>query len=181
MINNVIELSSGAEPASAADRAATGRRTVVLGLGNILLADEGVGVHTVTALRDDFGADDDVELIDGGTLSFTLAEAVHRAHSLIIIDAAQLHAEPGAVEVFEGAAMDHFVMTRKNTTVHEVSLFDLLAIAELCGQVPDRRALVGVQPRTIDWSDSMTEDLQRAVPEVARVTRALIQRWRTPG
>ena len=78
-------------------------KVLILGLGNTLLGDEGVGVHAVNRLQQEEPPLPDVVLMDGGTLSFTLAGPIEEAGSLIVIDAAQLGRAPGSVQVYEGA------------------------------------------------------------------------------
>lgn len=153
-------------------------KTLILGLGNTLLGDEGVGVHTIHRLRQasmDLG---DVELLDGGTLSFILAGPIEEADELIVIDAAQLDSEPGTVRFFKEADMDDFVLSKKNTSVHEVSLSDLLVITHLSGQLPQRRALIGIQPERIDWSDTLTDSVAQAIPSACDLIHELLCQWR---
>lgn len=151
--------------------------TVVMGLGNTLLCDEGVGVRALQGLVGDYGARPDVELVDGGTLSFTLAPLIEDASCLVIIDAAQMDAPPGTVRVFEGGEMDRFVGGNRKSSVHEVSLLDLLTIAHLAGHLPSRRALIGVQPGTVGWSETLTPPVAAALSTVHAHVRALLSGW----
>ena len=151
-------------------------KVVVLGLGNTLLGDEGVGIHAIQFL-DRRSWPPQVELIDGGTLSFTLAPILAAADGLIVIDAAQLQAPPGCVHTFLGDAMDRFVRTHRPSSVHEVGLADLLDIAQLSGELPARRALVAVQPQLMDWSDTLTPEAQQALPEIDHEVCRLIEAW----
>ena len=70
-------------------------KTVVLGLGNTLLCDDGVGIYALNQLQKNWQGESTVEFIDGGTLSFTLTEVLYHADNLIVIDAAQLSSTPG--------------------------------------------------------------------------------------
>jgi len=158
------------------------KKTLVLGLGNTLLADEGIGVHAIEHLSDyirQFYPDleDQVELLDGGTLSFTLAAAIEDSAQLIVIDATRLDAAPGTVRVFEGESMDTFLGTGKRSSVHEVSLLDLMAVAALSGHLPEQRALIGIQPENIDWSDALTPAVEKAIPAVCDHVIELVGRW----
>jgi len=150
---------------------------LVLGLGNVLLTDEGAGVHVVKQLAEAHPGMPEVEFMDGGTLSFTLANAIVATDSLIVVDTAALGAEPGTVQVFEGDAMDHFVSTGPKSSVHEVSLADLLAIAALEGLLPRRRALVGIQPQDFDWGDWPTEAVANALPNACDTVMEIVRRW----
>jgi len=152
--------------------------TLILGLGNTLLGDEGVGVKTVSYLQNTQPVLQTVEMLDGGTLSFILAGPVEDADNLIVIDAAQLNSAPGTVHLFEGQEMDQFVMRNKHNSVHEVSLSDLLVIAHLSGQLPQRRALIGIQPERIDWSDTLSDSVTQSVPVASDLVHELLMRWR---
>lgn len=151
--------------------------TLVLGLGNTLLGDEGIGVHVVHTLEKTCGAMERVTVLDGGTLSFTLASYIEDADHLIIIDAAQLHDAPGTISVFEGDDMDRFVTGNRNKSVHEVNITDILALSYLSGHLPARRALIGIQPKNIDWSNSLSEPLAHAIPKACAATQDLIKKW----
>lgn len=154
------------------------RKILVLGIGNTLLSDEGVGVHVIEALRDRFAEADQVELLDGGTLSFTLAGPIEEADSLVVVDAAELKSAPGAVRVFEGEKMDAFLTGNRKSSVHEVGLIDLMAIARLSGHWPAQRALVAIQPEKVDWGEAPTEKVAAAVPLACQHIQDLIGAWR---
>ena len=115
-------------------------KTLILGIGNVLLQDEGAGVHAIRLLATLAAQRDDIELMDGGTLSFSLAGAIEDADNLIVIDAARYDGEPGSTKVFVGEPMDAFIGSNRKCSVHEVSLIDLMAIALLAGRLPQRRA-----------------------------------------
>jgi hydrogenase maturation protease len=151
--------------------------TLVLGIGNTLLADEGVGVHAVHHLATYHDRLPDTEYLDGGTLSFTLAGPIEDADNLIVIDAAQLNAQPGTVRTFVGDDMDNFLNGQHKRSVHEVGLMDLMTIAKLADHLPRRRALIGIQPQKLDWGESPTEDVQAAIPQVCEKVVELIRKW----
>ena len=153
-------------------------KTLVLGLGNTLLGDEGAGVYAVRALQERHADLADVEFLDGGTLSFTLAGPIEEAGNLIVIDATQLKDRPGAIRVFEGEDMDRFLGSNRKSSVHEVSLMDLITIARLSESLPARRALIGIQPEYLDWSDAPTDKVARAIPVACDMAMDLIDRWR---
>lgn len=151
--------------------------TLVLGLGNTLLGDEGIGVHVIQKMQNEYSDLNGVTFLDGGTLSFTLASYIEEANNLVIIDAAQLNRTPGEISVFEGENMDHFVTGNRNKSVHEVNITDILALAYLTDHLPKRRALIGIQPKFIDWSDTLSEPVEQAIPNICKIARELIFRW----
>lgn len=152
-------------------------RTLILGIGNTLLSDEGVGVHVVRHLAAHHGDEPDLTFLDGGTLSFTLAGDIADHDFLIVVDAARLDAPPGTVRCFEDEAMDRY-LGRAQMSVHEVGLSDLMDMARLSDTLPRRRALVGIQPALLDWGDAPTAEVAPAVPEAARLVLGLVRRWR---
>lgn len=153
------------------------KKTLILGVGNTLLSDEGVGVRMLDYLCNQYPDLQHVTCLDGGTLSFTLAAWLETADNLIVVDAAELHEAPGTVQVFEGEAMDRFVATTRRS-VHEVSIGDLLAIARLTDTLPENRLLAAVQPQHIDWGSQLSPAVERARPEIARQVVAAIERWK---
>jgi hydrogenase maturation protease len=150
-------------------------KTVVVGVGNTLLADEGAGVHAMHFLKNNYELPD-TEFLDGGTLGFTLADALAEATHLIIFDAAELGAEPGVVRVLEGTELEDFLLSGSHS-VHEVGFADLMDIMRLLDCMPDEYALIGIQPETVDWGDRPGETVLAAIPKAAARAAALIDKW----
>ena len=150
--------------------------TLVLGIGNTLLSDEGVGVHVVTYLATHHATEPGATYLDGGTLSFTLADPIAEHDNLIVVDAARLGEAAGVVRCLEGDEMDRY-LTGNRQSVHEVSLMDLLDIARLSGCYPARRALVGIEPQDLGWGDAPSASVAPAVPQAAETVLALLRRW----
>lgn len=153
--------------------------TLVLGIGNTLLSDEGIGVHVTRYLSDHHAPLPDTEFLDGGTLSFTLAASIENADNLIVIDATQLNEAPGSVRAFVGDAMDTFLTGRSKRSVHEVGLMDLLSIATLTGRLPGKRALIGIQPHSMDWGEHPSAAVEAAIPMASDMALQLINEWKT--
>lgn len=152
-------------------------KTLVLGVGNTLLSDEGAGVHTVRLLQQRYGETPQASFVDAGTLSFALAPLIEEAGGLIVVDAAQLDAAPGTVRVYEGEELDRLLAARRRLSVHEVSLVDLLALVRLTGRLPARRALIGIQPQTFALGEQPSPAVARAIAEAGALAMALIRKW----
>ena len=150
--------------------------TLILGIGNTLLADEGAGIHMLDYLHRHYPELPDATCLDGGTLSFTLAPYIEAADNLIVIDAAELDAPPGTVEVFAGEDMDRFAGKTKRS-VHEVSLGDLLAIAHLTDAIPENRVLIAIQPEKVDWGSCLSNPVKQALPAAAQQIVERLGRW----
>jgi hydrogenase maturation protease len=152
-------------------------RTLILGIGNTLLTDEGVGIHVLQALEPSLANFPDITLLDGGTLSFTLAGPIEEADALIVVDAANIKTAPGEWKLFQGEEMDAFLMGNRKSTVHEVGLTDLRAIAILAGHWPDKRAMLAIQPDVVDWGEQPTPAVAAAISPVCAAIHALLKDW----
>jgi hydrogenase maturation protease len=152
-------------------------RTLVLGIGNTLLTDEGVGIHVLQALAPELANWPDITLLDGGTLSFTLAGPIEEADALIVVDAANIKSEPGEWALLKGDAMDAFLMGNRKSTVHEVGLTDLRAIAILAGHWPEKRAMLAIRPDVVDWGEFPTPAVAAAIPPACAAIVEQIREW----
>jgi len=152
--------------------------TLILGIGNTLLSDEGIGVHVVRYLQTQHPTLPQVRYLDGGTLSFSLAADIEAATQLIVIDAAQWHSPPGTVRQLFNADMDAFLQ-RPSLSVHEVSLLDLLDISRLTGHCPAQRALIGIQPAKLDWGTQPSPAVAQVIPTAAMMALDLSKTWQT--
>ncbi len=151
--------------------------SLVLGLGNVLMGDDGAGVHTVERLRTAPNLPEEVSLIDGGTLSFTLLEMVESVDALIVIDAMELQSPPGSVRTLVDDQLDEFLGAPVQRNIHDVSLGDLLRMCALRGTVPGHRALIGIQPGSIEWRDRPTPAVANGIEEACRAVNEMIEEW----
>jgi hydrogenase maturation protease len=140
------------------------------------LSDEGIGVHLMNRLQQQLGEIPGVEYLDGGTLSFTLAEPIARADGLIVADAARMGARPGTLKVFHDERMDRYLQGNR-ASVHEVSLGDLLDIARLSDTLPARRCLVGIEPADLDWGEGTSEAVEPAMDEAVAAIVSILKSW----
>lgn len=152
-------------------------RILVMGVGNTLMQDDGVGGAVTARLAEAPDRDPDLELIDGGTIGLSLLPQLEDADAVIVVDAAELGAEPGALRVFLDRAIDH-QLSGKRRTVHEVALLDLFSAAAIRGRMPAHRALVAVQPACTEWGLELTPDVEAAVPRACETIRQLAAEWR---
>jgi len=146
--------------------------TLVLGLGNLLLSDDGVGLRLLADLRRDAGENSQVEFVDGGTQGLALLGYVADRPRVVILDAISLGAPPGSVHVLAGQGIDQ-LGTRLGNTAHEGGALQILAMANLLGQAPGRVTIVGVEPalvRTgVGLSPAVESALPRALAEAKRI------------
>ncbi|MHB8252875.1 MAG: HyaD/HybD family hydrogenase maturation endopeptidase [Acidiferrobacter sp.] len=153
-------------------------RVVVLGLGNTLQMDDGVGVHAIRWLQQFEGSfSERVNFVDGGTISFPLLEIIEDAERLVVVDAVILGGDPGEISVFEGSAMDTLLVRHGAGSVHEVSLSELFGMARLRGYLPPYRALIGIEPQVVGWSETLSPIVSASLPGVARAIGRLLDGW----
>jgi hydrogenase maturation protease len=153
-----------------------GMNLLIMGIGNTLLQDDGAGVHVTESLESNSEQLKGARIIDGGTLGLSLLPDVESADGLIVVDAGEIGAEAGSIRVFEGEDMDRQLAGRK-TTVHELALSDLLDAAAISGSRPRYRALVAIQPQSVDWGMEPTAPVQQALPKARKHVMDLAQRW----
>lgn len=152
--------------------------TLILGIGNSLLSDDGAGIHAIHYLSTNHSEHPDVNYLDGGTLGFSLATSIAECDALIVIDAAELESEAGSVKLFEGEEMDAFLGTGRKSSVHEVGLWELLATSRMLGELPQRRAFIGIQPESISWGEMPSDPVDRAIPSACTLALEIAERWR---
>lgn len=155
---------------------------VILGLGNVLMGDDGAGVHTVERLRANLSVSDislpaSVSLIDGGTLSFSLLELVESTRALIIVDAMELDAPAGTLRTFIDDELDQFLAAPTQRNIHDVNLGDLLRMCALLGTLPQHRALVGIQPELISWQDKPSDVVSEGINRACQTIYELVGEW----
>jgi hydrogenase maturation protease len=154
-------------------------QTLVLGIGNTLLSDEGAGIHVINYLRQQHPSLPNLTYVDGGTLSFTLASLIAETDHLIIVDAAELGTKPGTLRPYIDAAIDQFLSTTKRSA-HTISLTDLIDIARLTNSLPTKRAFIGIQPGKIEWGNQLSSQVNKAIPKAATYIIELANLWNAP-
>lgn len=151
--------------------------TLVLGIGNQLMSDDGVGGMAVRRLQAKTAGNSDVSCLDGGTLGYLLVGCIEDAENLIVIDAAQMDAQPGEVRVFENEDMDRFLSVNPSRSVHEVGLSDLMDMAILADRLPQRRALIAIQPQNTQIGEALSDPVAQSLPAVCTLALELINKW----
>ncbi len=148
---------------------------LVLGIGNILNTDEGVGVHAVRALQDKYPAPDAFTLSDGGTLGLNLLPLVDDATHLLILDAVDARREPGASIELEGADIPLFGGAKLSE--HQITFQEVLGLAMLRGTLPGHLRLVGMQPADLSIGVGLSEVGQKTLPQMVSAAEAILRAW----
>lgn len=140
-------------------------KILVLGVGNILLHDEGVGVRVVEKLQSEYEFSPNVELMDGGTLGLRLMEPISEVDVLIVVDAVKNGEPPGTLYRLPADVLAKRVAFKNS--LHQLNLVETLALADILGKSPSSATIIGVEPADISpWGTELTEVIQACVPEM---------------
>jgi len=158
-----------------------GDGTLVLGIGNVLWADEGFGVRVVEALHAGWRFPEAVSFMDGGTQGLYLLPHVQSARNLLVFDAIDYHLAPGMLHVVRDGDIPAYLGDGK-MSLHQSCFQEVLSFAQLSGQAPQRAVLVGVQPKVLaDFGGSLSEPVRAAIPDAIAVGLRILDAWGTPG
>lgn len=159
---------------SGAHQALEPPRILVLGIGNILLTDEGVGVRVIEALRTSFDFSDNVLLMDGGTLGFGLLDSIMEADSLLVIDAVCAASPPGTVHRLTDNDLHRSLSG--NNSLHDVGLAEALTAALMLDKRPDV-VILGIEPENINnWRTGLTPTIERRIPDLVAAALCEVER-----
>ncbi|HVN42613.1 MAG TPA: HyaD/HybD family hydrogenase maturation endopeptidase [Steroidobacteraceae bacterium] len=156
-------------------------RVVVLGVGNLLWADEGFGVRCVELLGQGWEFPPQVELMDGGTMGLALIPMLLDASHILVFDAVEFRGEPGTLMVARDEDVPRF-MSQGAMSLHQVTMNDVLASLEMLGHRPAAFTVVGVKPvQLADYGGSLTPQVRAQIPEALRRGLEELARWGVPG
>ena len=153
---------------------------IIMGLGNLLWADEGFGVRAAEQLYARYQLPANVEVVDGGTQGLLLLPYVEEADRLILFDAIDFGLEPGTLKVYRDDAVPAY-LTAKKMSLHQTGFSEVLALADLKGNLPASIVLIGVQPVQLeDYGGSLTEPVRARLEPALSLAVAQLQEWGVP-
>lgn len=151
--------------------------TLVLGIGNLLWADEGFGVRAVEHLNVLYTFPDDTRLMDGGTQGIFLLPWVRGARRLLIFDAIDFGLAPATLKVIRGNDVPRY-MGAKKVSMHQAGFQEVLSSAQLSGEFPEELVLIGVQPEVLnDYGGSLTENVRRQLDPAVDIACEVLRDW----
>lgn len=137
-------------------------KTIILGIGNLLLKDEGVGVHLLERLQKEVLAPD-IELIDGGTSTLDILPLLKGAKKIIVVDAMKAGGEPGSI--YRCRPQDLIPSSEAPMSLHHIDFLQVLKMAKLLGEdLEDRTVIIGVEPREITWEMGLSAAIEKKMP-----------------
>ena len=147
---------------------------LVLGIGNLLWADEGFGVRAVEAMNAHYVFSPNVTLMDGGTQGIYLVEHVRKSDILVVFDAVDYGLEPGTMKQVEGEDVPKFLGAKK-MSLHQTGFQEVLMMAEMAGECPGEILLIGVQPVELeDFGGSLRDEVKAQIPPAIDVALAYL-------
>lgn len=154
---------------------------LVLGIGNLLWADEGFGVRAVEALNEQYQLPAGVEFLDGGTQGLYLLPRVKSAKKMIVFDAVDYRMAPGTLKVVLNEEVPAFLGANK-MSLHQTGFQEVLALAQLAGQYPAEVVLIGVQPEELtDFGGSLSSVVKARIPEALAIAIERLSLWGFPA
>jgi hydrogenase maturation protease len=155
------------------------QRKMVLGLGNILNRDEGVGVHALRALEAQLGRQAGVEFVDGGVLGLNLLPLVEECSHLLILDAADAGQAPGTLVELERDEIPLYSGVKLSQ--HQVTFQEVLALAKIRDGLPPYLHLIGVQPADLSIGLDLSPTAAATIPHVLERASAVLRSWGLVG
>lgn len=149
------------------------RNIVVLGVGNVLMSDEGVGVHAAKKLME-MKLPPGVQVVEGGTDGFRLIDVVAGATRLIIVDAMKKGGPPGSIYRLDLKDAPAYPDTHK-TSVHEIGILEVVHLSELVGETPET-TIIGVEPKSLDLGMELSPEVEAKLPRIIELIFQEIER-----
>lgn len=147
----------------------------VVGIGNIIMQDEGFGVRCAEYLQKITDYPDFVQIIDGGTLGMDLMPYIAGTKKLLFIDAIDVEGNVGDFYQFTGDELNAYF--KNKITIHDVGVNDMLAVLKLTDNPIEEVVVMGVKPEVVSMGLDMTEKIAEKVPEVAQKAKELVDKW----
>ena len=146
-------------------------QTLIFGAGNLLLSDEGFGVHFINYLQEHYRFGDDVELYDGGTLGIMVTHLLEEADLVYLVDVIEAQGEPGEIFRYE---KEEFLLGKLpiKLSPHQLGIQEVLTLAEFRGRIPDRVTLFGIIPQSYEPGVELTPLLAGKLPGLAELVVA---------
>jgi hydrogenase maturation protease len=154
-------------------------KIVVIGIGNLLLMDEGIGVHTINELEK-HDLPESIEIYDGGTGGFKLIDLMHGAARVIFIDAVETGKAPGTVTIFSSDDV-HSIYNKKKYSLHDTNLMEVIKMTEILDN-PPKMEIIGIKPKTINYGTTLSKELTDSMPNIInRVLKRIEEICSTPS
>lgn len=150
-------------------------KTLLLGIGNLIMSDDGIGVRVIQRIQREYSLPGHVEVIDGGTLGLDLLPLLEQVGRLLVVDAVETGKVPGSCVRLSGEELPIALETK--VSPHQMGLKDLLAVARLMGHLPPEMVLIGVQPGSIEMSSELTPEIEAKMDLLVESVLNELAKW----
>lgn len=166
---------NGSDHVSSIDNVLHRSEVTILGVGNVILRDEGFGVRVVEYLDAHYAFPDNVQLVDGGTLGIELTQYITGTNKLLVIDSINGGAEPGTMFCFHNDhVMEHF---QDKLSAHEVGIQDVLGLLTVTGHKIPEVIVIGAQPFDLEAGVELSAGMQKLLPQVVETALEKLRSW----
>ena len=157
-----------------ADASGARHETVVIGIGNPLMGDDGIGLAALQRIQA-WEFEPLVERVDGGTWGMNLLQFIEEARRLLVLDAIEAGLDPGALVTLEGDEIPRFLSTKLSP--HQIDLREVLALAELRGTLPEEVVAIGIQPGRVEMSERLSPEVETHLDDMVERCVERLRLW----
>lgn len=154
------------------------QKITILGLGNILMGDEGIGVHAVRAFEQRYILPEGVEVVDGGVAGLDLIPFIEGRDKVLMVDAVNSGREPGYIVILENEGIPARLSAKDS--MHHFALMDVLSIVRLMDSFPQEICLIGVQPKTVEMGLDMSAEMCEKMESILHHIANKLSAWDVP-
>ncbi len=150
-------------------------RKVILGIGNTLNHDEGLGVHALDFIKEKIKDNSEIEIIDGGTLGLNLLQLVESCSHLLILDTIDANKQPGTLIEMKGEEISLFKEIKMSE--HQITFQEVLGLSKIRGKLPNHLHLLGIQPYDVSLGVGLSDKINETMPTLVDKTLNVIENW----
>ena len=150
----------------------------ILGLGNILMSDEGVGVHVVNEFQKRYAVPEYVAIVDGGSAGLDLIPFIEGREKVLMVDAVNFDQEPGFIDTLENEEIP--IRLTQKASMHHLGLMDVLCIVRMSGNLPNELCIIGIQPKSLELGIDMTPEIWDKQEMLIERIVSKLKEWNIP-
>jgi hydrogenase maturation protease len=148
---------------------------LVIGLGNPIMGDDGLGVAALARLRQGWSVPRSVQLVDGGTWGMNLLPLIEASNRVLLLDAIEVGGPTGSLVVLERDELPRFFALKLSP--HQIDLREVLAVAELRGRLPSHLVAMGLQPGPVEMAFGLSPDVESRLDHLVSAAVERLERW----
>ncbi|MEQ6376045.1 HyaD/HybD family hydrogenase maturation endopeptidase [Bacillaceae bacterium S4-13-56] len=147
----------------------------ILGIGNTLYSDEGVGVHLLPLLEKELNSSERIHFVYGDTDSLRLLEDIESTDYLIILDAINGGKKPGTIYFMEGDEIPKYIGVKMS--IHQIGFQEVLSVAKIRERLPQNMVMIGIQPASLELGVDVSDTIKKKMPQLVHVVSEQVEKW----